>query len=92
MVKYHYILWGLYLYVNSGDKAVFAFLAAAEGAAVKLLQHENETLCDTHHITVHHWRAAQLRQPPPPPRLCGATSVAAPWLGPGHSPLPADSE
>lgn len=65
MVKYHYILWGLYLYVNSGDKAVFAFLAAAEGAAVKLPQHENETLCDTHHITVHHWRAAQLRHAPP---------------------------
>lgn len=89
MAKYHHILWDLYLYVNSGDKTVFAFLAAAEGAAVKLPQHKNEMPCDTHHITVNHCRAAQLRQGP---RLCGATSVAAPWLGPGRSPLPADSK
>lgn len=59
--------------------------ATAEGAAVKLLQHKNETTSDMHHITVIIQDSGEQFSSD----LCGTASVVAPWLGPDtlRSPL-----
>lgn len=57
-----------------------AVLAAkAEGAAVEVRQPQNETAPDRHHILV---KSGEQFSSDRAPRLCGATSGAAPRLGP----------